>query len=143
MDMVTYFPAVVLIGPRQVGKTLLLQAIRNQVEHLSLYLDLERPQDLSSIDALETFAERNLDRLIILDEIQRKPSLFPELRSVIDRNRRPGRFLLLGSASLDLIRDASESLAGRIAILELTGLRYDEVGTVVDLNTHWLRGGFP
>ncbi|MEM9835438.1 MAG: ATP-binding protein, partial [Bacteroidota bacterium] len=85
----------------------------------------------------------NLDSLIILDEIQRKPSLFPELRSVIDRHRKPGRFILLGSASLDLIRDASESLAGRIAIIELTGLLYPEVKEVSTVNTHWVRGGFP
>ena len=138
-----YFPAIVVIGPRQVGKTSLVQAVRNQVDHHSTYLDLERPEDLSAIDDLEAYAEGRSDQLIILDEVQRKPTLFPELRSVIDRNRRPGRFILLGSASLDLIRDTSESLAGRIAILELTGLRLDELAGIVEWRRHWLRGSYP
>ncbi len=137
------FPAVVIIGPRQVGKTSLTLAIRNQVDQASFYLDLERPEDLAAINNLESYSENNLDSLIILDEIQRKPALFPELRSVIDRHRRPGRFLLLGSASLDLIRDASESLAGRIAVVELTGLTFGEVKSVRTLTEHWDRGGFP
>ncbi|MEO0733256.1 MAG: ATP-binding protein [Bacteroidota bacterium] len=143
IELSQQFPAVVIIGPRQVGKTSLTLAIRNQVEELSHYLDLERPEDLAAVRNLEEYAEANLDSLIILDEIQRKPELFPELRSVIDRHRRPGRFLLLGSASLDLIRDASESLAGRIAIVELSGLLYPEVREVNDVKTHWVSGGFP
>lgn len=142
-EMATFFPAVVVIGPRQVGKTSLVQAIRNQVDRFSVYLDLERERDLATIDDLESYSEAHRDHLIILDEIQRKPSLFPELRSIIDRHRSPGRFILLGSASLDLIRDASESLAGRIAILELTGLQMSEVSGVVTWQTLWLRGGFP
>lgn len=121
----------------------MVRSIRNQLSASSIYLDLERPRDLSVIDDLEYFVSENQDKVLILDEIQRKPSLFPELRSLIDENRSPGRFLLLGSATLDLIRDASESLAGRIAILELSGLTLTEVtGTVTQL-THWLRGGFP
>ncbi|MEM9527534.1 MAG: ATP-binding protein, partial [Bacteroidota bacterium] len=143
IELSRLFPAVVIIGPRQVGKTSLTLAIRNQVDQLSYYLDLERPEDLATVENLEAYAEANLDSLIILDEIQRKPELFPELRSVIDRHRRPGRFLLLGSASLDLIRDASESLAGRIAIVELTGLQYPEIKEVTDWTNHWVRGGFP
>ncbi|MEM6877883.1 MAG: ATP-binding protein [Bacteroidota bacterium] len=137
------FPATVLIGPRQVGKTSLVQAIRNQVEGLSIYLDLERPRDLDTIDDLEQFTQQHQDNLVILDEIQRKPSLFPELRGIIDRYRRPGRFILLGSASLSLIRDTSESLAGRISIVELSGLDYREVKGYVSQQDHWLRGGFP
>lgn len=143
VQWLSYFPAVVIIGPRQVGKTSLTQAIRNQVNRTSIYLDLERVEDLAMIERFETFAEANLNRLVILDEIQRKPSLFPELRSVIDRNRQPGRFILLGSASLSLIRDASESLAGRIGIIELSGLTGSELTGEVDFNTQWLRGGFP
>ncbi len=143
LEWLTFFPAVVIIGPRQVGKTSLTTAIRNQANKVSFYLDLERRQDLATIDNLEVFAEANLDRLIILDEVQRKPSLFPELRSVIDRHRQPGRFVLLGSASLDLIRDASESLAGRIAILELNGFTLDELSGLSTYVQHWLRGGFP
>lgn len=138
-----YFPAVVIVGPRQVGKTSLSLALRNQLTPASVYLDLERPDDLSALANLESFVEQHPNELLIFDEIQRKPSLFPELRSLIDRNRRPGRFLLLGSGSLDLIRDASETLAGRIAIEELTGLLYSEVADQVSWATHWQRGGFP
>ena len=143
LEWLTFFPAVVIIGPRQVGKTSLTTAIRNQAQKVSLYLDLERRQDLATVDDLESFAEGNLGRLLILDEVQRKPSLFPDLRSVIDRNRQPGRFILLGSASLELIRDASESLAGRIAILELSGFTLDELSGTAGYDRHWLRGGFP
>lgn len=136
---------MVITGPRQVGKTSLVQAIRNQVDRSSLYLDLEREEDLRRIDNLEAFAEDNLDALIILDEIQRQPELFPRLRSIIDRHRTPGRFLLLGSASLELIRDASESLAGRIALTELTGLTVGELQRANEWSyrQHWVRGGFP
>ena len=95
------------------------------------------------IEDLEYFVQSNRQQVIILDEIQRKPSLFPELRSLIDEDQTPGKFILLGSATLDLIRDASESLAGRIAILELTGLTLDEIAGTTDQLTHWLRGGFP
>jgi predicted AAA+ superfamily ATPase len=137
------FPAVVLVGPRQVGKTSLTAAIRNQIGRPSLYLDLERIVDLAKLDDLEGLAERNLDKLIILDEIQRYPALFPELRSIIDRKRTPGRFLLLGSASPQLIRDSSESLAGRVAYLELGGLQLSEILPTQDYRTHWFRGGFP
>ena len=137
------FPAVVLVGPRQVGKTSLTAAIRNQIGKPSLYLDLERRVDLAKLEDLEGLAERHLDKLIILDEIQRYPDLFPELRSIIDRNRKNGRFLLLGSASPQLIRDSSESLAGRVGYLEMGGLQLNEVATMTDYRTHWFRGGFP
>ena len=137
------FPAVVLVGPRQVGKTSLTTAIRNQIGKPSIYLDLERRSDLAKLEDLEGLAERNLDKLIILDEIQRYRELFPELRSIIDRNREPGRFLLLGSASPQLIHDSSESLAGRVAFLEMTGLTLRELSDIHDYRTHWYRGGFP
>ena len=143
LELDTFFPATVLIGPRQVGKTSLVAALRNQLARRSLYLDLERPADLAALTNLEAFAEQHLDALLILDEVQRRPGLFTELRSVIDRHRIPGRFILLGSASFDLIRDASESLAGRIAIEELAGLRLDELGEATNYLTHWLRGGYP
>ena len=143
LELSSFFPATVLVGPRQVGKTSLVAALRNQLAKKSLYLDLERPADLAALTNLEAFAEQHLDFLLILDEVQRRPGLFTELRSIIDRHRTPGRFILLGSASFDLIRDASETLAGRIAIEELAGLRLDELGENVDYLTHWLRGGFP
>jgi predicted AAA+ superfamily ATPase len=134
---------VVVTGPRQVGKTSLVQAIRQQLGRVSVYLDLERPQDLAAIDDLEYYCAQQPEGVIIFDEVQRKPSMFPELRSIIDRDRRPGRFILLGSASFDLIRDTSETLAGRVALLELHGLRWAEVSPVSTLSDHWIRGGFP
>ena len=137
------FPAVVLVGPRQVGKTSLTTAIRNQLGKPSLYLDLERRVDLAKLQDLEGLAERHLDKLIILDEIQRYPVLFPELRSIIDRNRMNGRFLLLGSTSPQLDRDSPESLAGRVGYLEMGGLQLEEASAVTDYRTHWFRGGFP
>ena len=143
LKWLSFFPALVIIGPRQVGKTSLTQALRNQVDRVSVYLDLERPEDLASLDRLEAFTTANAERLVIFDEVQRKPSLFPELRGIIDRDRRPGRFVLLGSASLSLIRDASESLAGRVGILELHGLSLQELRGVADVLTTWRRGGFP
>ncbi|WP_420459161.1 AAA family ATPase [Neolewinella sp.] len=94
---------------------------------------------IAYINDLESFAEGNLDRLLILDEVQRKPSLFFDLRSVIDRNRQPGRFILLGSASLELIRDASKSRAGRIAILELSGFTLDELAGVAGYTIPYYR----
>ena len=143
LELGTFFPATVIVGPRQVGKTSLVTALRNQLARKSLYLDMERPADLAALTNLEAFAEQHLDTLLILDEVQRRPGLFTELRSVIDRHRTAGRFILLGSASFDLIRDASETLAGRIAIEELAGLRLDELGNTVNYLTHWLRGGYP
>lgn len=138
------FPAVALLGPRQVGKTTLAEAIA--AERPSLYLDLEAPSDLARLAEPEQYLAGYADRLVILDEVQRAPELFPVLRGLIDRGRRAGhragRFLLLGSASGDLLRQSGESLAGRIAYLELpplSPLEVDENAT----ETLWLRGGFP
>ncbi|MEM8526679.1 MAG: ATP-binding protein [Bacteroidota bacterium] len=143
LKLASYSPAAVIVGPRQVGKTSLTQAIRNQIGKPSVYLDLERPRDLAKLDDLEALLATYPNHLIILDEIQRQPSLFPELRSAIDRNRVAGRFILLGSASPELIRDSSETLAGRVAYLELATLSYQEIQDQLDFRTHWFRGGFP
>ncbi|MEL6945402.1 MAG: AAA family ATPase, partial [Bacteroidota bacterium] len=143
LKLASYSPAVVIVGPRQVGKTSLTQVIRNQVGKPSVYLDLERPRDLAKLEDLEALLAIYPNHLIILDEIQRKPSLFPELRSAIDRNRVAGRFILLGSASPELIKDSSETLAGRVAYLELAALNYQEIQTQLDFRVHWFRGGFP
>jgi predicted AAA+ superfamily ATPase len=114
-------PAVCLLGPRQTGKTTLAMAIQEQRN--ALYLDLESERDLSKLKEAELYLEGHLDRLVILDEVHRAPGLFPVLRGLIDRARRNGlangRYLLLGSASLDLLRQSGESLAGRIRYLEL------------------------
>jgi predicted AAA+ superfamily ATPase len=140
------FPAVGLLGPRQVGKTTLALSLAESVRSELLYLDLERPSDLAKLQDPEAFLDRHTGKLVILDEIQRSPDLFPILRSVIDARRRKGQqhgqFLVLGSASLDLLRQTSESLAGRIAYMELTGLLASELPSK-DLDKLWVRGGFP
>ena len=141
--LIQQFPAVAVLGPRQVGKTSLVQAIRNQVGKPSIYLDLERQADLAKLRDLESFVELHREQLVILDEIHRQPGLFAELRGAIDRYRQPGRFIFLGSASAELLRGSSESLAGRIAYLDLQGLTFSEVQATVDYRTLWLRGGFP
>ncbi|MEY3052005.1 MAG: hypothetical protein RLY31_1790 [Bacteroidota bacterium] len=138
-----YFPAVAVVGPRQVGKTSLVQAIRSQLPKNSVYLDLENPDDRVKLEQPSLFLEPLADQTVILDEVQKLPSLFPVLRGIIDRHRQAGRFILLGSASPDLIRDSSESLAGRIAYHELLPFTYQEVQADHDFRTHWFRGGFP
>jgi predicted AAA+ superfamily ATPase len=138
------FPAVALLGPRQVGKTTL--ALQLAATTPSLYLDLEASADLARISEPSLFLQRHAEKLVILDEVQRLPGLFAELRGLIDAGRRQGqangRFLLLGSASVELIRQSSESLAGRIAFLELGGLHALELGADA-LDKLWIRGGFP
>lgn len=139
-------PAVGLLGPRQVGKTTLAFEVTNQRN--SLYLDLELPSDRAKLDEPEIFFEDHQDKLIILDEIQRLPGIFQILRSYIDKRRRSGQsagmYLILGSASLDLLQQSAESLAGRINYLELSPFLAPEVAaSQADLNRLWLRGGFP
>lgn len=137
-------PAVALLGPRQAGKTTLALAVGET--RPSIYLDLEDPDDRAKLaDPARYFADHERE-LVILDEIQRVPELFQRLRGVIDRGRRRGkqggRFLLLGSAAMDLLRQTGESLAGRIAYLELGPFDALEI-TPGDLEKLWVRGGFP
>lgn len=136
------FPVVALLGARQVGKTTLAKAIGKEKESAALYLDLELPSDLAKLREPEIYLEQYRDRLVIIDEIQRSVELFPLLRALVDRKRAPGRFLILGSASPDLIRNASETLAGRILHLELSPLTLGEIGAE-NWEKLWLRGGFP
>ena len=137
------FPAVALLGPRQAGKTTLARIIANERPG-NLYLDLERPSDLAKLADPELFLSRHADQLIVLDEIQRRPELFAVLRALIDEKRTPGRFLLLGSASPQLLRQASESLAGRISFHELAPFDISEINpTHFELQDFWLRGGYP
>ena len=137
-------PAVAILGPRQVGKTTLAQEIADGQP--SVYLDLENPADLQKLDDASYYFEQHNDKLIIIDEVQRLPALFQELRGQIDRNRKTekktNQFLLLGSASNTLLNQSSESLAGRISYQELSGLNMIEVGQD-NSDTLWLRGGFP
>jgi len=130
---------VVLIGPRQCGKTTLA---RTFVPPDSLnYFDLEDPVSLARLDQPMT-ALRDLHGLVIIDEIQRRPELFPVLRVLADREPLPARFLILGSASPGLLRQSSESLAGRLEIVTMGGFSLDEVSVAMQAQ-HWLRGGFP
>lgn len=143
------FPAVGVLGPRQIGKTTLAEAIATSISPDPIYLDLESPTDQAKLREPEAYFELHKGKLIILDEIQRVPELFSILRGVIDRRRRQGdktgQFLILGSASLDLLKQSSESLAGRIAYKELPGLTATEITSqqTGDQDRLWLRGGFP
>jgi predicted AAA+ superfamily ATPase len=141
-ECLAHFPAVVLTGPRQCGKTTLAQKIAESLKKPTLYLDLESATDRRKLTDPNAFLDPLSDHLVILDEVQRVPDLFPQLRGIIDRRRTPCRFLLLGSASPLLLRQSGESLAGRIAHVELTPFRISEVGAKL-LSQLWLRGGFP
>lgn len=141
-----YQAAVAIIGPRQVGKTTLALEIGDEVG--GVYLDLEDRSDRDKLNDPRLFLERYEDRLVILDEIHRVPELFQDLRGIIDRGRRRGhrvgRFLMLGSASIDLLHRSGETLAGRIAYVNMGPLDILEVPPEADaLNTLWVRGGYP
>ena len=138
--------AVALIGPRQVGKTTLARLLGERRN--ALYLDLEDREDRAKLASPRLYLDRLEDRLVILDEIHRMPELFQTLRGIIDEGRRKGkgvgRFLILGSASVDLLRQSGESLAGRIAYVELSPLTAPEIDAQRPaLERLWLRGGFP
>jgi predicted AAA+ superfamily ATPase len=149
LDLLQRFPAVALLGPRQAGKTTLALSLEDQLRPQALYLDLELPSDRAKLADPELYLSQHRDRLVILDEIHRLPDIFQTLRSLIDRRRRTGRkvsqFLLLGSASMDLMHQSAETLAGRIAYLELTPFTAAEVGGTSPSapDALWLRGGFP
>jgi len=139
-------PAVVLLGPRQAGKTTVALALAERRD--ALYLDLESEQDRAKLAEPELYLADHLHQLVVLDEIHRAPGLFPVLRGLIDRARRAGRrsglYLLLGSASLDLLLQSGETLAGRVRYMELNPFDVLEVGaTSADRDRLWLRGGFP
>jgi uncharacterized protein len=143
------FPAVALLGPRQVGKTTLAFSLTGQAENSPLYLDLELPSDRAKLADPELYLSNYEDRLVIMDEIHRLPGIFQILRSLIDRRKRKGKrtrqFLLLGSASIDLLQQSAETLAGRIAYVELTPfLEREVVGLSPNASQAlWVRGGFP
>jgi hypothetical protein len=149
-DRLHTVPAVVLLGPRQVGKTTLARALEREYRGRALYLDLEREADRRKLADADAYLRAQSGRLVIIDEIHRAPDLFKALRGIIDQRRRDGEraghFLLLGSASLDLQRQAGESLAGRVAYLELTPVLVTELpprGRVGRIGSLWVRGGFP
>lgn len=134
-------PVVGMIGARQVGKTTLARLLVQKTKGPSFYLDLENPEDLARI-ADPMLALKDLEGLVVIDEIQRQPNLFPVLRVLVDRPKSATRFLVLGSASPDLLRQSSETLAGRIFYHELGGFCLEEVG-IENYMQRWLRGGFP
>lgn len=140
----TIFPATAILGPRQCGKSTLAKMLGNELENF-IYLDLERASDLKKLEDPELFFDVNKNKNICLDEIQSRPELFLHLRSIIDEDRRNGRLLLLGSASRDLLRQGSETLAGRISFVELTPFLINEVTQIPDFSIYdlWFRGGFP
>lgn len=144
IELLNSNPAVALLGPRQVGKTTLALEIGEQQP--SIYLDLESDGDRAKLTEPELYLAGHEDKLVILDEVHRVPDLFQNLRGLIDRGRRKGlrssRFLLLGSASMDLLKQSGESLAGRIAYLELAPIDGLEV-EAGEVNKLWTRGGFP
>jgi predicted AAA+ superfamily ATPase len=139
--LITRNPVVAIIGARQVGKTTLARSFVAQSHKPAHYFDLENPEDEARLGD-PMLALKGLKGLIVIDEVQRSPGLFPVLRVLVDRPRSPARFLLLGSASPDLLRQGSETLAGRIVYHELKGLALDEVG-IMNHERLWLRGGFP
>jgi uncharacterized protein len=140
----SWAPAIAILGPRQCGKTTLAKTF-GALQHTGfIYLDLESPSDKAKLTDAEAYFKLHADKLVIIDEAQLMPEIFSILRSVIDSNRRNGRFLLLGSASPHLVHGVTESLAGRISFLELGPLKLQEItSSGYDWRLHWLKGGFP
>jgi uncharacterized protein len=149
LKMLDSFPVVCLTGARQSGKTTLARSLAPHLSKPMLYLDAERSSDAAKLHEAELFLTEHQQYCVVIDEVQRLPNLFPLLRSLVDDDRQggnrgiAGRFLLLGSAAPDLMRQASESLAGRIATIELSPFHRAEIADSVPLVEHWLRGGFP
>ena len=137
-------PAVAILGPRQVGKSTLAREFIAK-KHKSVYLDLESPKDLLKLSDPYSFLSQHTDKLVIIDEVQKKPELFSVLRVLIDQSRLSGRYLILGSASKKLIRQSSESLAGRISYINMHGFNLLEIqpNSNTDIINLWLKGGFP
>ena len=148
LQKLQYMPAVVLLGPRQVGKTTLARTIAKDWQAGAVYLDLERPADRLRLEDADSYLRAQGGKLVILDEIHRLPGIFEILRGIIDDHRqaglRAGQFLLLGSAALDLMRQSSETLAGRVAYLDMAPITTLDASVAgIDDPTLWLRGGFP
>ena len=139
----SYFPVVGIVGPRQVGKTTLAKMIEQSLAKPTLFLDLERDTDRQKLAEPEIFLAQYLEYCVIIDEVQNMPELMPLLRWLVDQHRVPARFILTGSASPDIVRGNTETLAGRIAYFELTPFSLPEIELVAAQEDHWVRGGFP
>ena len=147
-ERLNHYPVVALLGARQVGKSTLARQIAEELKDQEniCYLDLERTSDLNKLSDPEAYFIENSDKLICLDEIQRLPEIFPLIRSLVDAKGGNRQFLILGSASRELIRQSSESLAGRVSYLELTPFTFLEIPEYEQKHywkKHWLRGGYP
>jgi predicted AAA+ superfamily ATPase len=142
LKTINHFPVTGIIGPRQVGKTTLAREVSKNINRETVYIDLENPRDLIRLSDPNLFFEENSNKCVVLDEIQLIPELFSVLRPMVDANRISARYLILGSASPVLIRQSSQTLAGRIAYITLSGLNLTEVGNE-KMRKLWLQGGFP
>jgi len=142
LNTVNNFPATGIIGPRQVGKTTLAKQLIKKIDKEAVYIDIENPRDKIMLSDPVLFFENNINKCIIIDEIQLMPELFSVLRPMIDMKKEPGRFIIVGSASPLLLRQSSQSLAGRIAYIELPGFNLLELDPGSQ-NELWFKGGFP
>jgi len=143
IESINNFPVTAVIGPRQCGKSTLVKYITSHIESDVLFLDLERPSDLQKLENAEWFLSSQKEKLICIDEIQRKPELFPLIRTLVDEWNKPGCFVILGSASRDLLMQSSESLAGRIVYKQLTPFLFSEVMKDYTIEHYLECGGFP
>lgn len=142
--MLRAFPAIVILGARQVGKTTMIKQVAKNIKKKTIYLDLEKHSDYQRLYTdSESFLQAYSTECVLIDEVQRMPTLFPLLRAVIDEKRKPSRFIITGSASPDLLKGASESLAGRVAYFYLHPIGLHELPASVLQTRHWFRGGFP
>src|SRR3990172_6237164 len=143
LRLIDQFPVVGIIGPRQVGKTTLARHLMENMNKECIYLDLELPEDQSKLYEPQLYLEQHSEKCIILDEIQQIPELFPVIRGLVDKHRVAGRYIVLGSASPALLRQSSETLAGRIVYKELAPFNLVEIAENYDMTQNWCRGGFP
>lgn len=141
-ERIQNMPVAAILGPRQCGKKTLAKQLLTAHKN-AVYIDLEKPSDLAKLDNAEWFFQTNRHNLVCIDEIQRKPEIFPLIRSMVDETGVNGQFLILGSASRDLTRQSSESLAGRISYSTLTPFLINEIPSSIQLNQYLTRGGFP
>ena len=143
LQRIHHYPVVGIIGSRQIGKTTLAKQIIPHINKETIYLDLESIADYQKLENPELYLEQHKEKCVIIDEVQNKPDLFPILRSIIDKDRKPGRFIILGSASPEMLRQSSESLAGRISYIQLHPFNLYEIFGKRNLYDHWFIGGFP